>query len=191
MHPTAYAYLGDSVSRSEEDSANCINYPKIPGESVSSDRYIYCNGTQLRLSDSEVGSQSQCHPSYNYEWSGTDRRHLLFIFPTRVNLNTFTLRYYRDKQRGLPQLGLYAVPDEFDVWDSTPRDNRLVVISSVLPSEEPEGSSCINLPVSLLISTATKKVLMVITRSNYIFSVSEVEFYNCTGRQCMPYFWNF
>ena len=118
VYPSEYAYHRDSVTRSESVSANCRIYPVgLASEHVNtlSANYIHCNGTQLRLSDSEVGPQCQYDPSYYYEWSaGTVPRQLLFIFPTRINLTTITLHYYCDSQRGLPPLRFYAVADDFD-----------------------------------------------------------------------------
>ena len=90
-----------------------------------SEQYMHCDGTRLRLTDSDTGSE-QYSSSYYYEWrAGTEIRQLQFIFPTRVNLTTITLHYYSDSQRGLPRLRFYAAPDDFDVWDAPPRNTVL------------------------------------------------------------------
>ena len=49
VFPTEYAYHRNSVTRSEMDSANCMNYPSTLGgmSGVHSEHYIYCYGTQL------------------------------------------------------------------------------------------------------------------------------------------------
>ena len=181
MLPTEYAYLGDSVTRSERDSANCMNYPQIqtgipPG--VHSEHYIHCNGTQLRLSDSEAGSQSQYVQMDYFEWPvGSDSRYLLFIFPTRVKLTNITLHYYSSHSRGLPPLRFYAVPDDFNVWDATPSS------ASVTVAAIPAGSqlTASNTNISIDVNFNTKKVLMVKAGSTYKFTLSEVEFLNDNG----------
>ena len=104
VYPSEYAYHHDSVTRSERASANCMHYPMESHHSIHPERYIHCNGTQLRLTDSELGPE-QYRISYYYTWpSGSISSQLLFIFPTRVNLTTITLHYYSDHVRGLPRL---------------------------------------------------------------------------------------
>ena len=178
VYPSEYAYHKNSVTRSERDSANCVNYPKLATEiQTFSEHYIHCNGIQLRLSDSEVGSQSQYNSSYHYEWSAESQiRRLLFIFPTRINLTTITLHYYSDSQRGLPPLRFYAVPDDFDVWDGVPTSSSHVTIAAAPPGDEPEGLR----NVSIDFNFSTRKILMVKAASTYSLAVSEVQFFVCT-----------
>ena len=178
MHPSEYAYHKDSVNRAETGSANCRNYPggltiRRPG----SEDYIHCDGTQLRLTDSDIGPE-QYTSSYYYEWSaGSDTRQLLFIFPTRVNLTTITLHYYSDSQRGLPRLRFYAAPDDFDVWDPPPGSSRYVDIAAVPSDEESAGRRS----VSKNLNFVTSKILMVKLGSTYKLAVSEVEIFTCNG----------
>ena len=143
---------------------------------IYSQDYIYCDGTQLVLTDSDLGPE-QYRSSYYYEWSaGTVPRQLLFIFPTRVNLTTITLHYYSDSQRGLPRLRFYAAPDDFDVWD-TPYGSRYADIAAVPPGAESAGRR----NVSINVNFSTSKILMVKLGSTYKLAVSEVEFINSTG----------
>ena len=177
MFPTEYAYPGDSVTRSERASANCMNYPQIHTgiPEVYSENYIHCIGMQLtyRLSDSEVGPQSQYNGSYHYEWSaGTEIRHLLFMFSTRVNLTTITLHYYSNNGRGLPPLGFYVVPDDFNVWNATSTSSASVTVAAIPGLPLTPGT----MNISINISFNTKKVLMVKAGSTYKFAFSEVEF---------------
>ena len=176
VYPSEYAYHKDSVTRSESDSANCRRYPSglaIEQSSIFSENYIHCNGTQLRLSDSELGLADQYASTYYYEWSaGSEIRQLLFIFPTRVNLTTITLHYYSDSQRGLPLMRFYAVPDDFDVWDSIAVSGSYVEIASVQPGEVIPGLRNISIDVSFNI----QKIVMIMASRTYHFSVSEVQF---------------
>ena len=80
---------------------------------------------------------------------------MLFIFPTRVSLTTITLHYYSDNVRGLPRLRVYAVRDNFDVWDTPTTNIPHVVITSVPPGGEPDYRC-----VSVNLNTVTTKVLM-------------------------------
>ena len=179
VYPSEYAYHKDSVNRAEAASANCRNYPcglniRRPG----SEDHIYCDGTQLRLTDSDLG-QEQYSSSYYYVWSaGTEPIQLLFIFPTRVNLTTITLHYYSDSQRGLPRLRFYAAPDDFDVWDAPPGDSRYVDIVKVPQGEGSAGCRS----VSISFNFTTRKILMVKFGSTYKLAVSEVEFFTCNGK---------
>ena len=94
------------------------NYPAGNEDwAVYPEHYIHCDGTQLKLVDSDLG-QEQYSSSDHYEWSAGNGEQLLFIFPTRISLTTITLHYYSDSVRGLPRLRFYAVSDDFDVWDA-------------------------------------------------------------------------
>ena len=187
MYPSEYAYHRDSVNRAETASANCRNYPSgiaTHGIGSGSEDYIHCDGTQLKLADSDIVPAEQYSSSYYYEWraeaSGT--KQLLFIFPTGVNLTTITLHYYSDSQRGLPQLRFIDAPYGFDVWDAPPGNNRYVDIAAIPPGEEPSGrrNTCVN------VNFTTSKVLMVKTSSSFKLAVSEVQFTVCNGK-CLWY----
>ena len=141
--------------------------------------YIHCDGTQLRLTDSDIGPE-QYSSYYYYEWSAvSEARQLLFIFPTRVNLTTITLHYYSDSQRGLPRLRFYAVPDDFDIWDAPPGNSRYVDIAAVPPGAESTGRRSVSIIVNF--NPTVKKILMVKLSSTYKLAVSEVEF-TCNGK---------
>ena len=181
VYPSEYAYHEDSVNRAETASANCRNYPSglTPQDiGIFSKDHIHCNGTQLRLTDSDLGKE-QYSSSYYYEWSAdTVPRQLLFIFPTRVNLTTITLHYYNDRQRGLPRLKFYAAPDDFDVWKTPPGNSRYADIAAVAPGAESAGRR----NVSFNVNFSTSKTLMVKFSSNFKLAVSEVEFVTCNGK---------
>ena len=114
MYPSEYAYREDSVGEQESNIANCRLYPSGLRPGVDTRRYTHCDGTQLKLTDSDLG-QNQFHISDYYVWIAGSDAQLLFIFPTRVSLTTITLHFYSDSFRGLPRLRFYAVPDDFDV----------------------------------------------------------------------------
>ena len=135
MKPSEYAYHGDSVNRVESPSTNCMNYPAGP---PFQEQYIHCDGIQLLLYDSNLGSEQYQTKEY-YRWSaGTEtNRQLLFIFPTRVSLTTITLHYYSDSVRGLPRLRFYAVPDDFDIWNTPTTWYPHVNVAAVPPVREP------------------------------------------------------
>ena len=174
MYPSEYAYHHDSVSRAERLSANCRRYTVgIPG-GVHSEDYIHCNGTQLILTDSNLGSEQYSSSDY-YVWSARRGGQLLFIFPTRVSLTTITLHYYNDSVRGLPRLRFYAVPDDFNVWNAPTTSTPHVDVSTVPPGEEPAGHR----NVSINVNFNAKRVLMNKFSSSYSFAVSEVEFLKC------------
>ena len=179
MYPSEYAYHKDSVNRAETASANCRNYPSgLDMVTRGSEDYIHCDGTQLRLADSNLGKEQYSSSEY-YEWSaGSGIRQLLFIFPTRVDLTTITLHYYSDSQRGLPRLRFYAAPDDFDVWDAPPGSSRYADIATLLPSAESAGRKC----ASISVNFNTRKILLVKYSSNFPFATSEVEFFTCNGK---------
>ena len=177
MYPSEYAYRGDSVYRSERDSANCRNYYTLRN-------YIYCDGTQLLLADSDIGSEQYTTSDY-YVWLSDENRRLqlLFIFPTRVNLTTITLHYYSDNVTSLPRLRFWAVPDDFDVWDAPHADYSYVDVAAVPPGGEPAGQRNVSIHCDNIV-TDTTKILLVKFSSSFSFAVSEVEFFTCTGKSC-------
>ena len=179
MYPSEYAYHKDSVNRAETASASCRNYPSgLDMITRGSEDYIHCDGTQLRLTDSDLGKE-QYSSSHYYEWPAVSNpSQLLFIFPTRVNLTTITLHYYSDSQRGLPRLRFIAAPDDFNAWDTPPGNSKYADIAAVPPGAESAGRRSININVSFV----TSKILMVKLGSNFQLAVSEVEFLTCNGK---------
>ena len=179
VYPSEYAYKENSVYGTERDSANCRNYITGPNED-----YIHCDGTQLRLSDSEIGSQ-QFTPSDYYVWlvHETRKHQLLFIFPTRIHLTMMTLHYYSTSGRGLPRVRFYAVPDDFDVWDAPLSSYDHVDIAAVPPVSGHRNN--ITRSASVVISIMTTKLLLVKFGSSFTFTLSEVEFFGsiCSSRQ--------
>ena len=172
MYPSEYAYHDDSVTRAESASANCRRYPPgtLPG-SLHPERYIHCDGTQFKLTDSNLG-QEQYQSSEYYQWSGGSDGQLLFIFPTRVSLTTITLHYYSDSVRGRPRLRFYAVPDDFDIWDAPTTGTQYRGVASVPPGGEPAGRRSIRINTNF----NTRKVLMYKYSSSFQLAMSEVEF---------------
>ena len=182
VYPLEYAYHRDSVHRTERTSANCRNY--LSGhELVPREHYIYCDGTPLRLADSDIGSEQLTVSDY-YVWpTGSKNSKLLFIFPTRVNLTTITLHYYSTSVRGLPRLRFWAVPDDFYVWNAPIPSYSYVDVAAVPPSKESTGHRNVSITVYY---HYTSKLLLVKFASSYPVLVSELEFlcYNCNGKNC-------
>ena len=176
MYPSEYAYKDDSVTRTESASANCRRYPVIGGlpPSIFSINFIHCDGTSLKLVDTNLGSEQFSSSSY-YQWNAGRNWQLLFIFPTRVFLTNITLHYYSDSVRGLPRLRFYAVRDDFDVWDTPTTTVPQVEVAAVPPGGEPSGRRI----VSIDFNFNTTKVLMYKYSATFKFAVSEVEFLTC------------
>ena len=158
-------------------------YPSGLQEHIFTEQYIRCHGKQLRLSDSDLGSE-QYRSSVYYVWSaGKSSRQLLFIFPTMVNLVAITLHYYHDsdgiqgRSHSLPGLRFYAVADTFDIWDAPSTSYISVIVAAVPPGGEPAGRRS----VSINVNFTTKKVLIRKYSSSFQFAVSEVEFFTCSG----------
>ena len=187
MYPSEYAYHGDSVKRDENASANCMNYPSgnlqegnFQGGNLQGgdhpEHYIHCNGTQLQLADSIVGQQMYKTNDY-YIWKANKDGRLLFIFQTTVSLTTITLHYHSDNFRGLPRLRFYAVPDDFNIWNTTTTDTACIDVTAVPPDLDGGPAGLRN--VSINVTFETKKVLMYKYSSNFRLEVSEVQFFNC------------
>ena len=155
MYPSEYVYQEYSVYSIERASANCRNYPpSSPQLGVSTENYIHCDGTPLRLTDSDIGSEQFTTSNY-YVWLGHETRNhqLLFICPTRVNLIIITLHYYRTSGRGLPRLRFYTVPDDFDVWDAPISFYSHIDIAAVPPSASEWSVGRQNVSVSFNVTT--------------------------------------
>ena len=177
MYPSEYVYHYDSVNKAERASANCNRYKDGLKVGINTSKYTHCNGSQLRLTDSDLG-QEQYKSSDYYVWPTGRDRQLLFIFPTRVSLTTITLHYYSDSVRGLPRLRFYAVPDDYDIWDVPSVGIPSVNVAAVPPGGEPAGRRNISINVNF----NTKKVLMYKISSTYQLAVSEVEFFQCQSK---------
>ena len=177
MNTSEYAYNFGSVQRDESTSANCRSYPPGLESGIFTDQFIHCNGTQLKLADSNFGSEQYISSDY-YEWQEKDRHQLLFLFLTRVNLTTITLHYYSDSDRSLPKLRFFAVPDNFDVWNVPTAADGYVEVVAVSHSGELAGRR----NVSIEFNFNTKKVLLFKFSSVLAFAVSEVEFFSCPSK---------
>ena len=182
MYPLEYAYHGDSVTGIESTSANCRRYPDDRLQvGVYPEDYIHCDGTQLKLIDSNFGQEQYQSTDY-YVWSSRHGEQLLFMFPTRVSLTTITLYYHSDSVQGLPRLTFYAVPNNFDVWHVLITSYPRVDVASVPPGGEPAGRR----NVSINVNFNTKKVIMYKFSSRFNFAVSEVEFFTCISTSKYP-----
>ena len=177
VYPSEYAYRNDSVIRAESVSANCTRYPPRGGDRDIV--YFHCDGEQLRLSDSDTGSNTEYTATSYYVWSAKNFEQLLFIFPTRVSLTTITLHYYSDSVRGRTRLRFYTVGDNFNVWDS-PINVPFVGIGSIPPGGEPIGGRNVTIKVNNHFNTT--KVLMGKLMSDFQFAVSEVEFFSSNSK---------
>ena len=173
VYPSEYAYRDDSVSRVENPSANCRRYPPHPQD--LNIRYTHCDGSQLQLTDSNLGQEQYSSSDY-YVWSADRDSQLLFIFPIRVSLTTITLHYYSDNVRGLSRLRFYAVPDDFDIWETPTTTYPRVAVVPL------GGESAGHRNVSININFNTRRVLMYKFSSSFHFAVSEVEFFACNGK---------
>jgi hypothetical protein len=176
VYSSEYAYRDDSVSRAESISTNCRRYPPRDGDMGLV--YTHCDGNQLKLSDSDGGSNTEYTATSYYVWTTGSAEQLLFIFPTRVSLTSITLHYYSDSVRGLPRLRFYAVPDDFDIWNTLSSGNPFAGIASVPPGGEPAGRR----NVSINVNFNTKKVWMYKYSSSFQFAMSEVEFFRCNSK---------
>ena len=74
------------------------------------------------------------------------------------------------------RLTMYAVPDDFDVWNTTASGIPYVEVTAIPPGGEPAGRRS----VSINVNYNTKKVLMYKYSSTFAFAVSEVEFITCS-----------
>ena len=168
----------------ESASANCRMKQSGLSEITRTERYHHCDGRQLKLADSDLGLEQYRSSDY-YVWSAeTTIRHLLFIFPTMINLTAITLHYYSDsdsiqgRSRSLPRLRFYAVPDDFNIWNALTTSYGYVEIAAVPPDGQPAGRK--NVSINVIFNT--KKVLMQKFRSSFQFAVSEVEFFTCNSK---------
>ena len=89
-------------------------------------------------------------------------------------MTTITLHYHSDSIHGLPKLSIYAVPDNFNVWDAPSTSYSRVDVASVSPGGEPAGRR----NASINVNFKLKKVLMYKFNSTYKFAVSEAEFFS-------------
>jgi hypothetical protein len=139
---------------------------------VHPEDYIHCDGTHLKLTDSNFG-QEQYQPTSYYVWSAGSAEQLLFIFPTRVSLTAITLHYYSDSVRGRPRLRYYAVADDFNIWDTPLLGDPYAGVASLPPDGDIEGRRNVRISINF----NAKKVLIYKYSCSFQFAVSEVEFF--------------
>ena len=192
VYPSEYAYKRNTVFGSERSSAKCRPYESgLDDRGTTTQNYNHCDGTQLRLADSDLGSEKYNNSNY-YVWNAqsamSNGYQLLFIFPKRVNLTTITLHYYSDNIRGLPRLRLWSVPDGFEIWDAPTTTYSHVDIAAVSPGGEPAGRRNFNINVAN-VNFTTNKVLLLKYSSSFPFAVSEVELFECIGKQAKRKFY--
>ena len=65
VKPLEYAYWDDSVNRAESSSANCEHYRNGIKSGINTSKYIHCDGSQLQLSDSNLGQELHHIPHKN------------------------------------------------------------------------------------------------------------------------------
>ena len=161
-----------------------MRYPCCRGHhGVHTEHYTNCNGTLLKLTDSDIGSEQYSSSDY-YVWSSrTGGSELLFIFPTRVNITTITLHYYSDSVRGLPWLKFFAVPDDYDSCDGLSANYNNVNVDPVPPGGETAGRRNLSINFDL----TTKKVVMYKYSSDTEFAVSEEKFFTVCNCKCLLY----
>ena len=170
-----------------------MRYPRAadwyPREVNDTWEFIHCNGTQLRLADSNLGSEQYTDDADYYVWDNETLRNvgqLLFIFPTRVNLTTITVHYYSDNVRGFPGLIFIAVPDDYDIWDIAKLSEYSPRVYPVPPDGESTGRRSVSVNQ---VDFTTKRILMymyMMFEANFPleFAVSEVEFFTCGAFAC-------
>ena len=178
VYPSEYAYRDDTVNRAEPFSANCRRYPSAShNQIIHPEDYTHCAGTQLQLTDSNLG-QEQYQVAAYYWWSAGRDAQLLFIFHASIFLTTITLHYYSDSDRGLPRLRFYSVPDNHSIWNAPTISYPHVDVAVVPPGGEPAGRRNVSINANFNI----KRVLMYRFSSSFMFAVSEVEFFTCSSK---------
>ena len=177
-----------------------MRYPRDadwrPSEVNDTWEFIHCNGTQLRLADSNLGSEQYTDDDY-YVWDSEALKggELLFIFPTRVNLTTITVHYYSDNIRGFPHVTFFDVEDDYDIWDTA----RVSVLYNRVHLKPPDGESTGRSSVSVNqvdFPITNLRILMYVSmrfQGNFPleFAVSEVEFFtnmSCGRFTCRDFF---
>ena len=172
-----YAYHMDSVI-TNEGPPTCKAYNSGLKQNVVTENYIICDGSTLRLTDSDLGSEQYTADKYYLWTTSSSNRHLLYIFPKRVNLTTITLHYYSDNTRGLPRLRFFAVPDDFEVWDALVSSYVRIDVAEMPPDSESSGQRNIIITYNM----NTMKVVMSVDEPDFQFAVSEVEFSVCSSK---------
>ena len=176
VYSSEYAYHDDFAIRAESASARCRRYEAIDG--LRSTDFIHCDGTQLKLADTNLGTE-QFSSSSHYQCTAGSDGQLLFIFPTKVSLTAITLHYYSDSDWSLPRLRFYAVPDDFDIWDAPTSGTPYGGVASIPPGGDIAGHRS----VSINVNFNTKKVLMYKYSSSFQLAVSEVQFFNSSCKK--------
>ena len=175
-YPSEYSYFVNSIMATERDSANCTT---TVTDEADMDHFVHCDGEQLRLVDSDLGSELYDSTDY-YVWSaGVTTTRILFTFPARVHLTSLTLHYYSDSIHGLSKLRFQAVPDDFKLGDSLRAIYSQVVVDAIPPSSQEQVGRT---KIAINLDFITKKVLLSKILSNFQLSVSEVEFFTCIGK---------
>ena len=183
---TSYAYLNGEMNVTEYHNANCRKY----GQSNGLQFYSLCDGSPLRLTDSQFGPEyyPSSHDHNYYVMKGTifSLMYKIFLFalsePTR--LDKIRLHYYSDLHGGkiLPVIYFFAIRDDQLVYDNLHAYETLGVVGSPF-SETVNGRTNVTITVSSS-SLPYSKVLMHISFLPYekFFYLSEVEFFTLSSK---------
>ena len=122
-----YAYLTSSLSGMDHPGANCRQYCGSNPSHPPITSYTHCDGSPLKLSDSEVGSTKNYTADQNqyYCSNGPVSLKILFTLSESVQLSHTRLHYYNGPQdnpmsgyrKVLPATIYTLVNDEYEVWE--------------------------------------------------------------------------
>lgn len=158
---------------------NCTPYPP----SITSDsemdptQHIRCTHP-TRLTDSNTGPNTYTEDTAADVYiSGNNPEQILFIFSTPVSITAINILYYSNTEdQGHPKIRIYAVPEDFNVWDTADSSCPSIFIDEAPPGSEETGLRNVTREAGF----ETTRVLLTKSESkNYNFVISEVEFFTC------------
>ena len=177
MFPQELAYKSDNFLH--QDDASCIPYtsdaaPTTP--TVDPTQYVHCS-QPTTITDSNTGPPT-------YVWGEASGK-LLLIFSNEISFENITIYYISDTTaQGRPKLRIYAVPDNFQVWDEPTTSYPSRVFDEIMPGGEEEGVRKVPNSNDGIVTFNTSRVLIekLVETKTYNFSISEVEL----NRLCTP-----
>ena len=184
-----YAYLTSSLSGVDHPGANCSQYScgNNPSHPPTTSYYTHCDGSPLKLSDSEVGSTNNYTADQNQYYCSNGNLKILFTLSETVQLSHIRLHFYNDWEnqingyyKSLAPTSFSLMNDEYEVWEPAYPGVHIYGPVHYIDDEYIAGPK--NITVSASRGIKTRKVVLTTSYSHspYQFCISEVKFYTCT-----------
>ncbi len=175
VRPVSVVIQNEVLGLGSETNCTPLDTEAAAVSTSSTAGYVSCDHP-TRITDSHKSTPVFTQDTHNtvYTWGNKDDR-VLFTFSSTKSIDSIVIHYFSNSDnQGLPKLRFNAVPDDFEVMDTIERSYPLGIIDAVRPGREEPGLK----NKSRNVGFETRKILLTKKKKkNYLFSLSEIEFF--------------